>query len=123
MQGGGRSQQLTGASVSAQITVGQQSAVITRESSGVMTGTDLTGSFSYQSVVPDEFVADEDVATGPYTGELLVMAANNSSMRMVAVDEYNLRLDLDYNGDSVIDESIPTTWATLGYGNMMCPQN
>lgn len=33
---------------------------------------------------------------------------------VVAIDQINLRLDLDYNGDSVIDESIPTTWATLG---------
>ncbi len=117
---GGRSQQLTGASVSAQITVGQQPVVVSRSSSGVMAGTDLAGSFSYQSITPDEFYADDDATTGPYTGELLVTAADNSSMRMVAIDEFNVRLDLDFNGDGVVDQSIPTTYATLGYDDFIC---
>ncbi len=117
---GGRSQQLSGASVSAQITVGQQPVVVTRASSGVMSGTDISGSFSYQSIVPDEFVSDTDSATGPYSGELLVTAADNSSMRMVALDELNVRLDLDFNGDGVVDDSIPTTYATLGYDDFLC---
>jgi len=117
---GGRSQQLTAASVSAQITVGQQPVVVTRESSGVMTSPDITGSFSYQSVIPDEFYADDDGTTGPYAGELLVTAADNSSMRMVAVDEFNVRLDLDYNGDGMIDTSMPTTYAALGYDDFIC---
>lgn len=117
---GGRSQQLAGASVSAQIAAGQQPVVVTRESSGVMTSPDLTGSFSYQSIVADEFYSDDDGTTGPYAGELLVTAADNSSMRMVAVDELNVRLDLDFNGDSLIDQSIPTTYATLGYDDFIC---
>lgn len=117
---GGRSQQLSGASVSARITVGQQPVVVTRESLGVMSGTDVGGSFGYQSLVPDEFISDTDAATGPYTGELLVTAADNSSMRMVALDELNVRLDLDFNGDGVVDQSIPTTYATLGYGDWFC---
>lgn len=117
---GGRAQQLTGASVSAQITVGQQPVVVTRESSGVMTSPDLAGSFSYLSVIPDEFYADDDGTTGPYAGELLVTATDDSSMRMVAVDEFNLRLDLDYNGDGVVDDTIPTSYATLGYDDFIC---
>jgi hypothetical protein len=117
---GGRSQQLAGASVSAQITVGQQPVVVTRESTGVMTSPDLIGSFSYQSVVADEFYADDDGTTGPYAGELLVTAADGSSMRMVAIDEFNVRLDLDFNGDSLIDQSIPTTYAALGYDDWLC---
>ena len=97
--------------------------VVTRESSGALTGTDVSGRFACQSIVPDEFLIDEDVATGPHSGVLLVTAADNSSMRMVAVGEFNVRLDLDYNGDSVIDESISTTWAALGYDDMVCPPN
>ena len=62
-----------------------------------MNGTDISGSFSYQSVVPDELPSDTDSVTGPYMGELMVTAADNSSMRMVAVDEFNVPLDL--NGD------------------------
>ena len=118
---GGRSQHLTGASVNAEFVFPMAPAIVTRESYGVMTGTDLAGSFSYQSLIPDEFTDDDDPATGPHAGELLVTAADNSSMRMVAIDEFNLRLDLDFNGDSRVDQSIPTTYATLGYDDMICP--
>ena len=117
---GGRGQQLSAASVSAQITIGQQPVVVTRESSGVMSGTDISGSFSYQSLVPDEFFSDTDSATGPYSGELLVTAADDSSMRMEAVDEFNVRLHLDFNGDGVTDDSIATTYATLTRDNSIC---
>ena len=117
---GGRSQQLAEAGASAQIMVGQLPAVVTRASSGVMTSPELSGSFGYQSVIPDEFYADNDGTTGPYTGELLVTAADNSSMRMVAVDEFNVQLDLDFDGDGAIDQSIPTTYATLGYDDFIC---
>lgn len=113
---GGRSQQLTNAGVSAQITAGQPPSIVSRASSGVMTSGALNGSFGYLSIVPDEFVTDDDPMTGPYAGVMQVTAADNSSMRMVAIDAFNLRLDLDFDGDSVIDESIPTTWAALGSG-------
>ena len=118
---GGRSQQLTGANVNTQVTVGQQPTIVSRESSGIMTSPDLAGSYSYQSLSADEFYVDDDAATGPYTGELVVVAADDSSMRMVALDAINLRLDLDLNGDSVVDESIPATWAELAYDNQFCP--
>ena len=117
---GGRGQQLSAASVSAQITIGQQPVVVTRASSGVMSGTDISGTFGYQSVVPDEFLSDTDSAAGPYSGELLVTAADDSSMRMEAVDEFNVRLHLDFNGDGVTDDSIATTYATLTRDNSIC---
>jgi hypothetical protein len=114
---GGRSQTLAGAVVNAQIAVGQQPVLITRDSSGTVTSEDLVGSFAYQSVIPDVFQLDEDAATGPHSGELLVTASDGSTMTMVALDVLDLRLDLDFEGDSIIDEQIMTTWATLGYGN------
>jgi len=114
---GGRHQILSNASVSALITIGQPGTV-SRESSGTLTGTDLTGSFGYASIVPDVFVVDGDSTTGPSSGELLVVASDGSSMRMVAVDNLNVRLDADYDGDTMIDEQVFTTYATLGYGNV-----
>lgn len=113
--GATRGQQLSGASVSTEVT-----SVVSRQSSGVMTSEDLVGSYSYRSVTPDRFLLDGLAETGPYAGELLVVAGDNSSMRMVAVDEFNLRLDLDFDGDDVIDESIPTTYSTLAYGDWYC---
>ena len=57
------------------------------------------------------FDLDTDVSTGPYEGELLVTASDGSTMRMVALDAYSVRLDLDLNGDLSVDESLTTTWA------------
>ncbi|MDH4107694.1 MAG: hypothetical protein OEW35_05225 [Gammaproteobacteria bacterium] len=114
---GGRHQILSNASVSALIQIGQPGTV-TRESFGSFTGTDLVGSFSYMSLAPDVFVVDGDPSTGPSSGELLVMAGNGSSMRLVAVDTLTVRLDADYNADSTIDAQLFTTWAELGNGNV-----
>ena len=114
---GGRTQTLGGAYVSVQISVGQQPTRVTRQSSGTITSDDLVGSFAYNSVSPDVFVVDQFSETGPYSGELLVTAGDGSTMTMVALNELNLRLDLDFDGDSTIDQQIMTTWATLGYGN------
>ena len=114
---GGRNQTVNGAAVTAQIQIGQPVPSVSRDSSGTMSGTDLTGSFGYFSVAPDVFVVDGDSSTGPSTGELLVTAGDGTTLRLIALDDLNVRLDADYNGDGVIDEQILTTWAELGYGN------
>lgn len=117
---GGRGQQLSGAMVNAEIQAGPPPVTITRQSSGLLMSEDLEGVFSYQSVTPDVFLLDEDPATGPYSGDLLVSATDNSSMRMVALDEINVRLEIDQDGDSVVDDEIATTWATLAYDGWFC---
>jgi|GEM_PF-970611 len=121
---GGRSQDLAAAIVTAQIDVGQQPAIITRQSSGVITSDDLVGIFTYESTVPDIFVVDDLATTGPYNGRLLVTAADGSTMTLVGQDQLNARLELDFDGDTAVDEQIVTTWADLGYGNSfgLCDQ-
>lgn len=114
---GGRTQELSVALVNGQITVRQQLSTVTRTSSGRVSSEDLVGSFDYESIVPDVFEFDDDVTAGPYSGELLVTADDNSTLRMVALDQYDVRLDIDFDADSTIDEQIMTTWAQLGYGN------
>jgi hypothetical protein len=51
----------------------------------------------------------------------MVTASDGSSMRMVALGELDVRLDLDFDGDAVIDDSILTTYATLAYDDWICP--
>jgi len=114
---GGRSQALSDAEVHTQIQVGQQPLVITRASSGTFTSAELVGSYRYESLVPDAFRLDDDAVTGPYSGVLLVTANDRSTLRMVAMDDINVRLDLDFNGDSIIDQRIATTWTDFDYGN------
>ena len=56
---------------------------------------------------------DDDPATGPFSGELSVVAADGSAVHLVAVSALDARLDLDLDGDGSIDESIDTTWQAL----------
>ena len=110
---GGVDRFLSDASVSAEISIGTSPVTISRSSSGVLASVALSSDLVYQSVIPDEFVFDEDPATGPFSGELLVTADDGSMLRIFALDQLNVRLDVDYEGDSIIDMSIDTTWATL----------
>jgi hypothetical protein len=48
----------------------------------------------------------------PHIGELLV-TGDDSSLRLVAVDEVNVRIDIDPDGDGTVDTSIETTWSAL----------
>jgi hypothetical protein len=118
---GGRFQHLAAAGSSGDIHVTQQPVAVARSSWGRISSEDLTGSFDYETLIPAVFDLDTDVSTGPYQGELLVTASDGSTMRMVAQDAYNVRLDLDLNGDLIIDESLTTTWAELSYDGWWCP--
>ncbi|MEJ2274324.1 MAG: hypothetical protein P8Y01_07085 [Woeseiaceae bacterium] len=118
---GGRSQHLTGAGNSAEIQVAQQPVTVVRSSWGTISSDDIAGSYNYESLTPAYFHLDDDPATGPFAGELLVTAADGSSLRMVALDELTLRLDIDLDGDSTIDEMLLTSWATLAYDDWVCP--
>jgi hypothetical protein len=48
----------------------------------------------------------------PHTGEFFVVGAN-SSVRLVADNDVDVHIDIDSNGDNVIDQTIVTTWAEL----------
>jgi hypothetical protein len=118
---GGRTQHLADAANSADVMAGPPPVSVARTSTGTLASDDVAGSFYYATPVPVVFDLDDDPATGPYAGELLVVADDGSTMRMVALDALNVRLDLDLNGDSMIDEELATTWATLAYDDWICP--
>jgi len=105
--------QLSAPSVSAQVNGGQPPVTVTRDSSGSITSPALTGSFAYQSIIPDTFVFDTDPNTGPYEGEMLVTASDGSTLRIVAIDDTNVRLEIDLDGDLIIDTTIDTAWAAF----------
>jgi hypothetical protein len=52
-------------------------------------------------------------AGNPSVGSLTVIAADNSSATVTVLDSTNVKIDLDKNGDGVIEETITTTWADL----------
>jgi hypothetical protein len=120
VEAGGRGQQLSDATVNTQIDIGQSLTIVKRESSGSFTSEDVEGVMTYRSIVPDEFEFDTSVKTGPYAGELLVTASDGSTLRLVAVDDSTVRLDIDPDGDGVVDHQLTSTWAELEYEPSIC---
>ena len=52
------------------------------------------------------------------TGELpcnvkLLIEGEESSARLIAIDDVNVRIEIDINGDGTTDEAIDTTWVAL----------
>ena len=81
----------------------------TTDAMGTMTSTQFDGSVTYDTPVPFESIGE----AYPYTGELLVTGANNATLRLIALDEVNVRIEADYDGDGAVDETIDTTWDAL----------
>jgi hypothetical protein len=75
---------------------------------GTLTTTRLAGSVVYST--PAMFVGLG--ANYPYAGEFSVVG-ENSSIRLVADNDVDVRIDIDSNGDTVIDETIVNTRAEL----------
>lgn len=75
---------------------------------GTLTTTRLAGPVDYST--PVMFVG---LGTNyPYTGEFFVLG-DNSSIRLVADNDVDVHIDIDSDGDTVVDETIVTTWAEL----------
>ncbi|MCJ7589839.1 MAG: hypothetical protein MUO51_00635 [Woeseiaceae bacterium] len=90
------------------VDAGQQGIPYTLTSSGTVDSSLLSDTVRYTT--PVQFTGfDVDF---PSTGELLV-SGNNSSVRLVALDNVNVRIDLDNDGNGTVDESIQTTWLAL----------
>lgn len=83
-------------------------APYTLTASGTLDSTQLPGSVQYST--PVTFIGfDTDY---PTSGEFLV-TGDNSSARLIALDNVNVRIEIDTNGDGAVDETINTTWAEL----------
>ncbi|MGI9304064.1 MAG: hypothetical protein ACR2RB_15385 [Gammaproteobacteria bacterium] len=81
--------------------------------------TEFDGTFSSQrvdgSVTFDTTQTFRGVGEGfPSEGELLITGANESSVRLIAIDSVNVRLEVDENGDGAVDQAIDTAWEELG---------
>ena len=49
----------------------------------------------------------------PFTGQATITGANNSSVTLIAMDEVNVTLEVDADGDAIPEDIIPTTWDAL----------
>jgi len=88
--------------------LGMQPSPYTLNSQATLVSTELGGTVSYSTL--ETFLGfDTDY---PHDGELLVMG-ENSSARLIVVDNVNVSIEIDNDNDGVVDETIDTTWAEL----------
>lgn len=87
---------------------GMQNLPYTMSASGSLDSTELAGVVQYTTPV----TFGGEGPDYPDTGSLLI-EGENSSARLTAVDNVNVTIDVDSNGDGVVDDTINTTWAEL----------
>ena len=78
----------------------------TMDTAGTVDSTALGGMIDYTTPVTFQGAGDGY----PFAGELLVTGAENASIRLVALDDTNVRIDTDTDGDGIVDNSETTTW-------------
>lgn len=83
----------------------QDPAEYTMDASGSLDSSQLPGSVTYST----ESTFRGFVPAYPSEGTLLVRG-DNSSARLVVVDDANVRVEIDSNGDGVADDMIDLTW-------------
>lgn len=49
----------------------------------------------------------------PSSGQLLVTGAGGATVRLIAVDNVNVRIEIDADGVAPVDETIGTTWVAF----------
>ena len=70
---------------------------------------EFAGTVSYETPVKFEGSGENY----PHTGELLVTGANNATLRFIAIDDINIQIDADYDGDEIVDKTWDMTWVDL----------
>lgn len=79
------------------------------EVTGTASSTLFSGTVNYDTPIPFEATGNEY----PYTGEMRIVGTANASIRLIALDPDNVRIEADYNGDGALDATIDTTWQAL----------
>lgn len=81
----------------------------TTDATGRVSSSSFSGFVTYDTPTPFESSGDNF----PYEGEMLIFGTNNSNVRIIAMDEGNVRIEADYDGDGASDATIDTTWEAL----------
>lgn len=83
--------------------------LVTTTANGMVESALFDGAVTYAT--PLSFEAHRGAYT--HSGELLVTGAGKATLRLVALDDVNVRILADYDGDGAMDETIDSTWAEL----------
>ena len=83
----------------------------TEEVSGALAVSGFAGNVDIETVTPFQGSGGDP----PSIGEMLITGANNASVRLVTIDSTNVQLQIDTDGDGIVDETQDSTWAALGF--------
>jgi hypothetical protein len=99
-------QQLTGFDTSQSVNTGTFPEPYTLSSSGRVNSSQLTGFIDYDTTVTFQGAGE----AYPFAGELLITGADGGTIRLIALDETNVRIETDLEGDNIVDMTEDTTW-------------
>ena len=78
----------------------------TLSSAGTVDSSQLGGIISYTTTVTFQGAG----AGYPFAGELLISGADGGTIRLIALDATNVRVETDTDGDGTVDDTEDTTW-------------
>ena len=104
----GSTQSLFAYSSAQTLDAGLEPAPYTMISSGTLESSELSGVITYTTTVMFEGLGSDY----PNIGELQV-DGGGSSARITAVNSVDVQIEIDTDGDGMVDETIMTTWAEL----------
>ena len=78
---------------------------------GTLTSTLLEGSVTFETLEDFVVIGDDN----PFAGQLLIRD-DSSSVLVTVIDNISVQLDIDFERDGTIDQTIVTTWADLDIG-------
>ena len=84
----------------------------TTDVAGTILSTLFEGTVFYNMPIPFESSGDNY----PYAGEMLISGSGGATIRIMALDQFKVRIEADFNGDGALDATIDTTWEALVSG-------
>jgi hypothetical protein len=84
----------------------------TKEVTGTILSSRFEGSVTYETPIPFQSTGDNY----PYAGEMLVRGTSGATIRIIAMDQFKVRVEADFNGDGALDATTDTTWEALVSG-------
>ena len=97
---------MTGFDTSQSVNTGTFPEPYTLASSGRVNSSQLTGYFDYATPVTFQGAG----GAYPFAGEMLITGEGGGTIRLIALDEVNVRIETDVEGDGTVDSTEDTTW-------------
>jgi len=92
-----------------QLSSTENGAAYTHDMNATVSSSEIGGSVTIVTDATFQGVDPND----PFTGQATITGANNSSVTLIAMDEVNVTLEVDADGDAIPEDIIPTTWDAL----------